>query len=92
MPTYRRPANVAMVVETHDDGAVVYLAALPSGALLVLEGTSALIWQQALAADGTDLVARLADLVGMEPAAIRDDVETFIAELLNRRLLEAGET
>jgi len=85
---YRRPANVAYVIDHTEDGEVVYLSALPRGSLLVLQGTSALIWQQAVAADSADLVAGLALTVGESPDAIRHDVESFVAELVGRRLLE----
>lgn len=88
---YRRPTNVAVVVDPTDDGDVVYLTALPHGSLLVLRASSALIWQEAVAADDTDVVSRLAELVETEPEAIRGDVESFVGELLQRRLLEPAD-
>lgn len=93
---YRRPSDVAMVVEADgaDGGAdTVYLSHLPSGSLMVLQGTSALIYTEALSdADnpqGHDIATRLADTVGVPPDDIRGDVVTFLAELMGRGLLEA---
>lgn len=91
MPGYRRPANVAFVVDSGDDadaGEVVYLSSLPFGSLIVLRGTSALIWQHAVATDGEDLVDGLAVSVGLMSEVIRDDVEAFVHELVERQLLE----
>lgn len=85
---YRRPANVAVVVDEEDDGEVVYLSALPSGSLVVLRGTGALIWQRAISTAGADLVDQLSVSVGMTPEAIRDDVEGFVRELVEQGLLE----
>lgn len=86
---YQRPANVAYVVDRTDDGDVVYLSELLDGSLLVLRDTSALIWLQALKSEDTDLVADLALIVGLTPDVIRDDVESFVTLLVERRLLEA---
>ncbi|MDQ6897118.1 MAG: PqqD family protein [Actinomycetota bacterium] len=94
MTRYRRPDDVAMVVghrmEDHGLAEVVYLSHLPSGSLMVLHGTSALVWSEALSVNpgGSDLVDRLADAVGLVPAAIRQDVMAFVEQLLDRRLLE----
>ena len=87
---YQRPANVAYVVDHTDDGEVVYLSALPDGLLLVLQGTSALIWLQAVTVEDADLVSELALLAGVAPDVIRDDVESFVTLLVERRLLEAA--
>jgi hypothetical protein len=91
---YRRPADVAVVLGHSGDAAaepdIVYLSHLPTGSLLVLRGTGALIWNTAVATDGGegDLVDRLAQAVGLTPSTIREDVLSFIGQLLDRRLLE----
>ena len=44
-----------------------------------------------MAPGDSDVVARLAAAVGTEPDAIRDDVESFVGELVQRRLLEPAD-
>ncbi|MEO7235203.1 MAG: PqqD family protein [Lapillicoccus sp.] len=99
-PAYRRPHHVAMVVESpahpgdgtgEDTWPVVYLAHLPTGSLLILEGTGALIYIEAVA-DGShqSVVQRLADRVGLPQETISGDVDAFIAQLVDQRLLEIG--
>lgn len=96
-PVYQRPSDVAMVLGTVGDcseagSGTLYLSYLPSGSLVVLNGTSALIYAEALAggdATDDDVAARLADKVGMTPDDIRGDVEAFLVELTSRGLLEA---
>ncbi len=94
--TYRRPRDVAMVPGSAGDpdggSDTLYLSHLPSGSLVVLRGTGALIYTEAVNDRGhepkDDVAARLADAVGMTAEAIRDDVEAFIVELVKRGLLE----
>ena len=91
MTDYVRPADIAMVVEDLDDedGVVVYLAPLPDGPVQVLNGVGSLIWMEATAT-GTpvDVVARVAALVDRPPETIRADVDSFLENLVERRLLE----
>jgi len=103
MPHYERPRDLAVVeqllqgsaqgplrVADDSDGIrPVYLATLPAGPLLVLEGTSALIWRQAQR-DG-DLVTNVAQLVHEDPTSIRVEVEHFVEALVTRGLLERRE-
>ena len=91
-PAYRRPPDVAVVDgEPAVDGgeATLYLAHLPSGPLLILEGSAALIWRAAVSPDWeSDLVERVADQTGVDPDEIREDVETFVVDLVAQGLLE----
>jgi hypothetical protein len=97
-PAYQRPSDVAMVPGRVGDSAdpesdTLYLSHLPTGSLVVLQGTSALIYAEALdgGRDATDddVTTRLADKIGMTAEDIRGDVETFLVELTSRGLLEA---
>jgi len=89
---YRRPGDVAVVDgEPAGDGgpATLYLAHLPNGPLLILEGPAALIWRAAVSSAGdSDLVERVADQTGADSEAIRSDVAAFIADLVAQGLLE----
>jgi hypothetical protein len=96
--SYQRPSDVAMVLGTVGDSSApgsgtLYLAHLPTGSLVVLQGTSALIYAEALddGGDATDddVATRLADKVGMAAEDIRGDVDAFLVELTSRGLLEA---
>jgi hypothetical protein len=91
---YARVADVAVVVEDPDDenGVVVYLAPLPDGPVQVLNGVGSLIWLEATRTGASgDLVTRVAEQVGSAPDLIHADVDAFVAELLERRLLEKVE-
>ena len=91
MTVYARAADVAMVVEDRDDedGVAVYLAPLPDGPVQVLNGVGSLIWLEATAPDTpVDLVERVAALVDRPPDTIRADVNSFLAHLVEARLLE----
>ena len=88
--SYRPPGRLAHV---HDEAdGVLYLAHLPDGAPLVLQGSAALIW---LAATGdprpdhpADVVTRVAQETGLAVEELRDDVETFLRTLVEQGLLE----
>jgi hypothetical protein len=75
-----------LMEETHTD--VVYATTLPDGPPLVLRGTAGLIFANATAG-GTlaELVTRVGEAAGAEPAHIRDDVVGFVDELVSRGLL-----
>ena len=91
-PAYRRPADVAVVDgEPASDGgpATLYLAHLPNGPLLILEGSAASIWRAAVSSAGdSDLVERVADQTGVAPEEIRADVSDFVEDLVAQGLLE----
>ncbi len=80
------PRGVAAVVEED----VVYLATLPAGPIRVLTGSAAVIWQAALGQDLEGSVRRVAEVAGVASAAVRPDVEGFLAELVALGLLEAA--
>ncbi len=84
-----RPGPDAGVTRS-DDGRSVYVARLPGGPLVVLEGVAALIWGEATSAPATGWVARVAELFEQPEDAIEDDVKAFVAELGARGLLVAA--
>jgi len=81
-----RPGPEAGVTPS-GDGSCVYVAHLPGGPLLVLDGAAAVIWVEATTAPATGWVARVAELVGQPEDAIAADVTAFVADLSARRLL-----
>ena len=72
-----------------DAAAPVFVACLPSGPLLVLEGTAALAWRAMQM--GRDVVATVALQTGADPTEIRPEVEDFLDALAHRGLLERPE-
>ena len=80
-----RPGDAVGIVE-HED--VLYVATLPDGPIVVLDGISALIWDEACAGDRETIVDRVAAATNAAPDAIRADVEAFVADLVARGLLE----
>jgi hypothetical protein len=70
-----------------DDGHSVYVAHLPGGPLVVLEGAAAVIWVEATTGPATGWVARVAELVGPPEEVIAGDVTAFVADLSARQLL-----
>jgi hypothetical protein len=75
-------------VTTGDDGATVYVACLPAGPLVVLEGAAAVIWGEATGGPADGWVGRVAQSVGRPEADISSDVEAFVADLCARGLLQ----
>ncbi len=96
MTHFRCPDDVAVVRastgEVGPETDTVYLSHLPHGSLMVLQGTGAMIWEEAVATAGgsteDDLVHRLAARVGLPPADIDGDVRTFVELLMEQGLLE----
>lgn len=89
MTAYALPADVGMVVEDGEAGAVVYLAPLPDGPVQVLNGVASLIWLEATDPDATgDLVERVAALVDRPAETIRAEIESFLARLVGTGLLD----
>jgi hypothetical protein len=93
MPTevgrYAQPDDLAVVEGEPADGDPfrVYLTPLPYGPLVVLEGNSAAIWQEAQDDESGGLVERLAAESGLRAEEIRDDVEKFLDQLVEAGLL-----
>lgn len=64
----------------------VFVAPLPNGPVAVLPGESALIWLAAVEGTG-GVVDTVAEDTGHPPERIREDVESFVDELIGRGLL-----
>jgi len=83
---YRVSPNAGVTVP--DDRLCIYVASLPAGPLVVLEGTAALIWAEATAEPAAGWVGRVADAVGQAEGDIAAEVEAFARDLCDRRLLQ----
>ena len=79
-----RPGDAVGVVDYED---VLYVATLPDGPIVVLDGISALIWDEACAGPRESIVERVAAATTAMPEAIRAHVERFVADLVSRGLL-----
>ncbi|MBN7793406.1 PqqD family peptide modification chaperone [Microbacterium sp. 2216-1] len=79
-----RPSDLCAVIDEDD---IVYVAPLPDGPVLVLDGVSALIWQTALDPQIDDTVAYVADATGQRPEDIAGHVEAFVTDLVRRGAL-----
>ena len=79
-------------VTVSDDGQCVYVAHLPGGPLVVLEGAAALIWVEATTEPATGWVARVAEAFGQHEEVIAADVGAFVADLAARGLLVTAPT
>ena len=90
MSGYRRPLELAVVhLGSAVEGTrVVYLALLPDGPISCLEGPAALVWEEAQTGPDEDLALRVAERAGVGVDDVRDDVIAFVAELVERGLLE----
>ena len=83
---YRVPDNVAYIDGADlEAGNVLLLTLLPDGQSVRLEGIGRQIW--AMAAEGSDVVAEIAKMVGQQPDTISGDVAAFLADLVGRGLL-----
>ena len=65
----------------------VYVARLPDGPILVLNGTAALVWQSAVASKRETIAERIAAATSMPVDGIRTDVEAFLESLIAQGLL-----
>ena len=88
--TFRVPDDIAWIDGT-DVGVdeELYLTKVPGGQTVLLAGTARLIWL--VAADGREVLSGVAEIVGVEPAQIEDDVTRFLADLVSRGLLTREE-
>lgn len=84
---YRRPENVA----EHREEDALYVAVVPGGPIQILDPVAAIIWEEALDGAPTGLVERVAARTSAEPEEIRPHVDAFIADLVERGLLDEGE-
>lgn len=80
-----RPGRAVGVVEGDD---AIYVATLPAGPIVVLEGVAALIWIEACEGDRETLVERVAEATDASPDTVRGHVESFVADLVGRGLLQ----
>jgi hypothetical protein len=83
-----RPAPRVSVVEEDD---VVYLALLPDGPIVVLDGVAGVIWSEAREGPSSTIADRVAAVTDASAADIRADVESFVDELVRRGLLAMRE-
>jgi len=86
-PAFRASGDVGVVVTT--DGDPVYVAQLPDGPVLVLEGVAAAIWTAATTGPAQGWVARVAQLFGESEESVSRDVATFVEDLEARGILES---
>lgn len=86
MSGFVRPPDVG-VFEGSD---TTYVARLPDGPIVVLNGIAAEIWRCAVR--HTDVVDAVAVRCGVPPDTIRADVDAFLATLVARRLLDPRPT
>ena len=80
----RRTPDVAVVVTDE----TVYLGSLPAGPLIVLRGSAAIIWRAAEGAGPEAVARRVAELTGLDVAAVAADADRFVSDLLGRGLLQ----
>ncbi len=86
MTTYSIAGDIAWVSRQELDSGdlpVAYVAPLPHGPAVVLEGSACLVWL--LVDDGgtlDDIARGAADLAGLEPAEVIGDVEALLTELV----------
>ena len=90
-PDLRPAGGVGVVTDEGQDGLRIFLARLPDGPLVVLEGSSAVIWQAATTSGRGDLVSRVAESTGAPADEIGGEVERFVGELVARGFLETAE-
>ena len=69
---------------------VVYLAYLPDGPIVVLEGPGAITWIEAILDDPLPLSSRVGRHYDADGTAVSDEVDAFVADLVERRLLADG--
>jgi Coenzyme PQQ synthesis protein D (PqqD) len=84
---YRSAPDVAVVEE--DD--VVYTAILPDGPIVVLDGVAGVIWMEACDGPSSTIADRVAAVTGSAADEIRDEVESFVEQLVTRGLLTRRE-
>ena len=88
---YRIADDVAWVSHEELDGGdqpTAYLSRLPGGPPILLEGSGCVVWL-ALADGGTleELTLAAAEMAGLAPHEVRDDVETLVDQLVAIRVV-----
>lgn len=88
--TYRVPDDIAWIDGTDASmGEELYLTKVPDGHTVLLTGSARLIWL--VAAEGQSVLPAVAELAGVAPSAIEDDVHCFLRDLTLRGLLTRSE-
>ncbi|MBO1755200.1 PqqD family peptide modification chaperone [Allobranchiibius sp. CTAmp26] len=92
-PGYIVPDGVAWVVGDDEDshGPAVYLTQVRAGVPIALEGTAAQIWDAARLVPADEVAEEIAVATGQSTDAVRHSVESFLAELIVRGLLQVRE-
>ena len=85
--TFRVPERLGYVVEDEGDGPVLFLCPLPHGPATAVSGSGAVIWLSALT-DGTSVAEAVAADYEVEVDGIREEVERYLAYLLDAGFLE----
>ena len=85
-PAYRPGVGVAVTLS--DDGATVYVAHLPAGPILVLDGAGAVIWCEATEGSAEGWIDRVADAFDEPATGIAADVLSFVHTLDGQGMLE----
>ena len=68
-----------------------YVTRLPNGPPLVLEGPACVVWLAVVEGGTTEaVVTRTAELAGVDPAVVRDDVTRLLSDLVAGGLVRAG--
>jgi hypothetical protein len=85
------PVRVADTTGWVEADGVVYVAALPDGPPLVLDGHGAVVWG-ALVPGGSvdDVTARVAATVGESAAVVGPDVARFVGSLVDAGVVAQG--
>jgi hypothetical protein len=79
----RAPATALYTV---NDGPL-YVAPLPDGPILVLDGVAALIYEEATSGPADGWISRVADATGKSESVITEDVRRFVDDLVQRGVL-----
>lgn len=85
-PAYAAPDNLAWV-DGADHGLEddLFLTTVPDGHTVLLRGSARLIWLSAVASSNP--LAELSEVTGLEADELATDVNAFLADLVQKRLL-----
>ena len=88
---YTIPDSVAWVVDDSGAERLVYLASMVDLSAIVLDGSAALIWELACEMPHAEVAAAVSEATGEAVCSVTRDVDDFIADLIDRKLLEPQE-
>jgi hypothetical protein len=89
-PAFRPAADIG--VTAADDGAAVYVARLPAGPILILDGPGAVIWTEATEGPSEGWVDRVADMFDLPASRIAAEILAFVHSLSSQGLIDEVET